>query len=97
MTIEELAKAIDEKVGGRTLLEATVKFDCADDGCVFVDGHTGSVSMDNKEADCTISLDKDVLEDLLNGEQNAAAAFMMGKIKLDGDAGIAMQLGELFN
>lgn len=96
MSIEAIVETMNAKVAGNTDLGATVKFDCGEDGVIFVDGNTGSVTADNKDADCTITLDKDVLEDLISGDQDPTAAFMMGKLKVDGDMSIAMKLGELF-
>lgn len=96
MSIEAIVETMNKKVSGNTDLGATVKFDCGEDGVIFVDGNTGTVSADNKDADCTITLDKDVLEDLIAGDQDPTAAFMMGKLKVDGDMSIAMKLGELF-
>lgn len=96
MSIEDIAETMNAKIDGNTDLGATVKFDCGEDGIIFVDGNVGSVSTENKDANCTITLDKEVLEDLISGDQDPTAAFMMGKLKVDGDMSIAMKLGELF-
>ncbi|MBL1404772.1 MAG: sterol-binding protein [Hyphomicrobiales bacterium] len=96
MSIEAIAETMNDKLAGNTDLGATVKFDCGEDGVIFVDGNAGSVSTENKDANCTVTLDKDVLEDLISGDQDPTAAFMTGKLKVDGDMSIAMKLGELF-
>jgi putative sterol carrier protein len=38
---------------------------------------------------------EDVLLRLISGDQNPMTAFMMGKIKVDGDVGMAMRLKDL--
>lgn len=92
MSIQAAAEAISAKMAGSTDLGATVKFDCGDDGVVFIDGNTGTVTNDNSDADCTIKCDKDVLDDLIAGDLDPTAAFMQGKLKVEGDMSIAMKL-----
>lgn len=96
MSMQEVADTLNTKMAGSTELGATVKFDCGEDGVVFIDGNAGTVTTENGDADCTVTLDKDVLDDLIAGDQDPTAAFMMGKLKVDGDMGIAMKLGSIF-
>jgi putative sterol carrier protein len=97
MSIQPATEAIRAKVGENSGLGATVKFDCGDDGVVYVDGASSpnSVSNDNNEADCTIALELDVLSDLIAGDLDPTAAFMQGKLKVDGDMSVAMRLGSI--
>lgn len=98
MSIKEATESIRTKVGDNSGLAATVKFDCGDDGVVYVDGAStpNSVSNDNNDADCTISLELETLEGLISGDIDATAAFMQGKLKVDGDMGVAMRLSSVF-
>ena len=54
------------------------------------------VSTDDQEVDCTIAVSIDDLKSLINGTLNPMGAFMMGKIKVKGDMGVAMKLQSLF-
>ena len=97
MSFQTATDAIRAKVGDNSGLGATVKFDCGDDGVIYVDGASSpnSVSNDNTDADCTIGLDLDVLSDLIAGDLDPTAAFMQGKLKVDGDMSVAMRLGSI--
>ena len=55
MNIEACTEAIRTKVGADSGLAATLKFDCGDDGFVYIDGQStpNTVSNANRAADCT--------------------------------------------
>ena len=72
---------------------SSVKFDCGSDGVIVIDGK--SVSTADGAADCVIKMSKDDLEEMIAGELNPTAAFMQGKIKVEGDMSVAMQLSSL--
>ncbi|MDG1801089.1 MAG: SCP2 sterol-binding domain-containing protein, partial [Paracoccaceae bacterium] len=44
------------------------------------------------EADVTLTADADVFQNILSGDQNPTSAFMTGKLKVDGNMGMAMKM-----
>jgi putative sterol carrier protein len=94
MNLEACTQAIRTKVGTDSGLDATLKFDCGDDGVVFIDGKStpNTVSNDNNEADCTVGITLDNLNAMLAGDLEPATGFMMGKLKVTGDMSVAMRL-----
>ncbi|WP_413870277.1 SCP2 sterol-binding domain-containing protein [Albidovulum sp.] len=81
--------ALSEKLSGG--LPGTAKFVISGEGALMVDG--SGVRAGDEEADVTITADRETFEGLLSGDVNPTAAFMQGKLSIDGDMGLAMQLG----
>ncbi|NDP37666.1 MAG: SCP2 sterol-binding domain-containing protein [Rhodoferax sp.] len=94
MNIEACTEAIRTKVGADSGLEATLKFDCGDDGVIYIDGKSApnSVSNSNTDADCTVGITLENLNAMLAGDLEPATGFMMGKLKVTGDMSVAMRL-----
>ena len=53
------------------------------------------MSTTDAPADCTITISMDDFKDLIAGELNPTAAFMTGKIKVDGDLNSVMKFQSL--
>jgi putative sterol carrier protein len=49
------------------------------------------------DVDATVSTSEETFEKLLNREQSPTTAFMLGKVKVDGDMGAVMKLQKLFS
>ena len=98
MTLDECTNAIRSKVGSDSGLNASLKFDCGDDGIVYIDGKStpNSVSNDNGEADCTVGITLENLTAMLEGDLDPATGFMMGKLKVSGDMSVALRLQRVF-
>ncbi|MBO6825305.1 MAG: SCP2 sterol-binding domain-containing protein [Sneathiella sp.] len=98
-TLEEITEGMRDRIGEDCGLGATLKFDFGDDGIVFLDADTvpNVVSNEDNEADCTIKISKDNFESLAAGDLDPTTAFMMGKIKIQGNMGIAMKLQSVFS
>ena len=99
MNLEESTETIRTNMGEDSGLGATVKFDFGDDGKIFLDGAStpNSVSNDDLEADCTISMTLEDFTSMLSGELDPTTAFMMGKLTVEGDMSIAMKLSTVIN
>lgn len=81
--------------GGAWLPGKRVKFDFGETGVLLLDGVAEAVTNDDGEADATIRISFDNFKKLAKGELGATAAFMMGKLKVAGDMGVAMQLQQV--
>ena len=94
MNIQECTDAIRAKVGDNSGLGAVLKFDCGSDGRIVVDGRATPNTVDNhdRDADCTVEITLDNLNNLLSGKLDPVTGFMGGKFKVSGDMGIAMKL-----
>ena len=66
------------------------KFEIEDTGSVIIDSAGARVS--DAPADVTMTADVDTFQRIMTGDMNPTSAFMSGKLKVDGDMGMAMQL-----
>lgn len=82
--------ALTEKLGGDAF-DGSAKFVIEGEGAVLIDGD--GVRASDDEADVTMTADAETFQSILEGELNPTAAFMTGKLSVDGDMGMAMKLG----
>lgn len=87
--VTEAVSALNAKMDGQGF-DGTAKFVIEDEGAVMIDG-AGARAGDD-EADVTLTADTETFKAILDGEQNPTTAFMTGKLKVDGDMGMAMKL-----
>lgn len=94
MDLQQCTEALRGKVGDNSGLDAVLKFDCGADGVVVIDGRATPNTVDNhdREADCTVSISLDNLNNLLSGALEPVTGFMTGKFKVSGDMSVAMKL-----
>lgn len=87
--LEQALAALKAKTGDQPM-EDSVRLDITDHGALRID-EQGARHDDGSEADCTISGDLETFRAMFDGELNPTSAFMTGKIKVDGDMGVAMK------
>jgi len=94
MDMPAITETLRTKVGSDSGLNATLKFDCGDDGVAYIDGRSTPNTVDNtdREADCTIAITRENLAALVSGELEPTTGFMMGKFKVAGDMSVALKL-----
>ena len=97
MSLESVTNTIKERVGEDCGLAATLKFDLGDDGKIFIDATVvpNVVSNDDKDAQCTVGLTLEDFGAMMAGDLAPTTAFMSGKLKVEGDMGVAMKLQNL--
>ena len=86
------AEALRGKMSGSGF-EGSVRFDMADGGFLRVEDE--SVTTDEGASDCTITASMDTFQEMFKGELDPTAAFMTGKIRIEGDMSVAMRLAQV--
>lgn len=92
--IEAAVAALNEKMGGAGF-DGTAKFKIEGEGAIVIDANGARAGDD--AADVTLSADADTFQSILEGDLNATSAFMQGKLTVDGDMSMAMQLGSVLS
>lgn len=93
---DEMTKALEalkQKTGGRGM-ESAVKLDVEGHGALRID-EQGPREDDGSEAECTIRGSLETFRELFEGELSPTSAFMTGRIKIEGDMGVAMKVAGL--
>lgn len=98
MTLSEITNKVTDMASSADAIGGKIKFHFGDEA-VFIDG-SGSenvVNNEDAEADTTIKIDMDDFVAMMKGDLNPMNAFMGGKMKIDGDMGLAMKLSSMFS
>ncbi len=83
--------ALRDKLAGERL-DGSIRFDVADEGVLRV--VDGRVTREDGAADATISGSLDTFRAIFEGRLSPMAAYMTGKIRIDGDLATAMRFGQ---
>ncbi|MBC7569207.1 MAG: SCP2 sterol-binding domain-containing protein [Spirosoma sp.] len=96
MTLQELTDQIRTKATHADSLNATAKI-VTDQGVVYIDAKQtpAVVNNDDKPADCDLHVSVADLVKMGTGDLNPMMAFMSGKLKVKGDMGVAMKMGQV--
>lgn len=98
MSLEKITEKMTERVAAKGGIKGKiVKFDFGENGLIRIDGKADPATVGNADgpADCTVSVSMADFIEIGEGRMNAQMAFMMGKLKVGGDMGIALQLGTI--
>ncbi len=90
--VNQAVAILNEKLSAADF-DGTAKFDIQGEGAIMMDS-TGARAGD-EDADVTLSADADTFQSILEGDTNPTAAFMSGKLAVDGDMGMAMKLASV--
>jgi putative sterol carrier protein len=87
--IDTAVTALNDKIAGK--FGGVAKFVIPGEGAIMLDN--GGARSGDEAAEVTLTADVETFQGILDGSVNPTAAFMMGKLSVDGDMGLAMQLG----
>ena len=87
-TLEEITSRLRKALEGQAAPDKSVTIDLKGEGVIHIEG--GKVSNDNAPADCTVTVSKDDLIAITQGQLDPTTAFMTGKLKIAGDMSVAM-------
>jgi putative sterol carrier protein len=91
---EVIDKAVELLAGRLTGgFDGVAKFVIEGEGAIMLDA--AGVRAADEPADVTLTASTDVFRAILDGEMSATAAFMSGKLSIDGEMGLAMKLGSV--
>lgn len=89
--ISSAVAALNEKDSSD--FDGSAKFVIEGEGAIVIDSSGARASDD--ETDVTLTADAETFQSILEGDLNPTAAFMGGKLIVDGDMGMAMKLGSI--
>jgi putative sterol carrier protein len=91
--LEKLTQRLRSAVEGSEALEGRLKYDLSPDGTIMIDGNRTPAQVSNEDglADCTVEMDLETLERIVDGVTSPNSAFQQGLICMKGDMGIAMK------
>lgn len=97
ITLASITERIKAKVGENCGLNATLKFILDDDEFIHIDALKipNDVTNSDLPSECSIKISKKNVIKLMDGEMNAYTAFMMGKVKVEGNMAVAMNLNKI--
>jgi putative sterol carrier protein len=93
--VDAALTALTERFGQGGFQGGSVRFVIEGEGAIRVD-ESGVARDDDGAANCTITAEADTFRSMFDGDLNPTAAFMSGKLTIDGDMGTAMRVASAF-
>ncbi len=90
--IDQAIAVLGEKFAGADI-GGRAKFMIPGEGAIMLDD--AGVRAADEEADVVLTADVDTFKAIFDGDTNPTAAFMTGKLSVEGDMGLAMKLGNV--
>ena len=90
--INAAVTALNAKMGDDGF-EGTAKFVIEGEGTVMIDSEGARAA--DEDAEVTLTADADTFGSILQGDLDPTAAFMSGRLGVDGDMSLAMKLGSV--
>lgn len=96
MSVDAIINDLRERIKDSPV-RADVKFDLGSDGVILVKGSTTppEISREDGPAEVTLRLSAADLQEILAGSLNPQMAFMGGRLQVDGNMALAMQLADV--
>ncbi len=96
--LDRLTSRVRELVDREDAFGFCVRLDIVDIGSIYVDGEQYPITVSNDDGDAAavLRLSGRDLQELLDGRLSPLTAYMVGRLKVDGDLGKAMRLSRLF-
>lgn len=94
--VEAAVTALNRRLDGAGV-DGVVRFVIEDEGALLIGADGATADGSGSDADCTLTASAETFEDLLAGDLDPTAAFMSGRLKVEGDMGLAMKLGTLLS
>lgn len=88
-TIDQAVTALNAKLEDSGF-DGTAKFVIEGEGAIMLDSDGARAG--DEDAEVTMTADTETFSEILDGSLNPTTAFMTGKLKVDGDMGMAMRL-----
>lgn len=86
--INQAVDALNSKLDGG--FDGSAKFVLTDEGAIMLDSDGARAG--DEDADVTLTASVDTFKGIIDGTENPTAAFMSGKLTVDGDMSAAMRL-----
>ncbi len=90
--LSRAAEELNQKLADGSF-SGSAKFVISGEGAVVLDASGARIA--DEETDVTLTADMDTFRAIFEGEMNPTSAFMSGKLSVDGDMGMAMQLASV--